>query len=61
MNTAIHIGASKEAIKEARIAILAILDAKADTAAIIEALITLRTLCAVNGTTVSNCTFGGKK
>jgi hypothetical protein len=58
MKAAIHVGASKEAIKEAQRAILAILTAKTDyPAAISEALITLRTLCAVNGTVISNNNF----
>lgn len=57
----LQIGVSKEAVKEARAAIIAILDNKnAENKTKIVALETLRTLCNVNGTQVTNCNFEGK-
>jgi len=60
MQTAIEIGASKEAVKEAKVAILDIIKSQNGDDVKREALITLRTICQVNGTSISHCTFTGK-
>lgn len=55
---AVNIGANVEAIKQAQEAVLAILSAPhADEATKCCALNTLRNVCSVNNTVVSNCHF----
>ena len=53
-----HIGATKGSIAEARAAIMDILRADgADQAVKAQALTTLTTICAVNNTSVTGCSF----
>lgn len=60
MKSLLNIGVQKEAVKEARAAILDILKAVGvDNNTKVEALKTLSTLCAVNGVTMTNCNFTG--
>ncbi len=49
------IGASKDAIAEARAAINDILKSSCDQSTKVVALETLRTVCQVNNTSISNC------
>lgn len=54
------IGAQTQAIKEARATIMDILrNPTSDESTKVAALETLRTLCAVTGTTITNSTFTG--
>jgi len=55
--TAIHIGVRKGALKEARKAIMDILNSDDSGNTKRAALQALSTLCSVNGTTITNCTF----
>ena len=56
--TAVHIGATVQAVEAASVVILAILSAPhADEETKRCALITLKKICSVNGATVSNCNF----
>lgn len=60
METMLHIGASKEAVTQAKKSIIDIMnvDPKLSTPEVkIKALEMLKELCSVNGTTVSNCLF----
>jgi len=57
MTSAIEIGVKKDAVKEARLAIMAILNCQSCDQSKIEAIKTLATLCSANGATISNCTF----
>ena len=60
MKTSIHIGVSKEVVREAKQAILAILAANTQhPPAINEAMITLRTLCEVKGIVIKDNIFKG--
>ena len=56
----INIGVSKEAVKEARTAIMDILNSRADQSTQVTALNVLSTLCEVNNTNITNCTFTNK-
>lgn len=63
METMLHIGASKEAVTQAKKSIIDIMnvDPKLSTPEVkIKALEMLKELCSVNGTTVSNCLFNEK-
>ena len=53
----VSIGPSKEAIAEARAAIMAILSADVDESTKVCALNALHTICSVNNTSMSNCTI----
>ena len=56
----LSIGASKEAVKEARAAINDILKSvNCDNSTKVEALKTLSTLCSVNNLNISGCNFKG--
>lgn len=56
--TAMHIGATKETVTEARHAIVEILAAPyADNATKVAALDALRSICSVSNTTVTGCSF----
>ncbi len=57
---AINVGASVEAIAEAREAILAILQVNVADQVKIDALTTLRVLCEVKYTTIANNVFHGE-
>jgi hypothetical protein len=57
MDTMIQVGASVDAIKEARAIIMEILRMDKSDDLLREALITFRTICNVNNTTISNCTL----
>lgn len=59
MDTGIHIGASVAAVKEARLAIMDILESANGDVSKVAALETLKELCAVHGTTISGCTIDG--
>jgi hypothetical protein len=54
---AIAIGASRETVLAARDAIVAILNTKADAAALVAACQALATICNVSHTTISHCHF----
>jgi hypothetical protein len=56
----ICIGANKEAVKEARAAIVEILRVNVSDTVKCEALETLRTICGVTNTAISNCNFEGR-
>jgi hypothetical protein len=56
-NIGINIGAAKGSVQEARFAINDILQAQVDQSTKVEALKTLRELCAVSNTVVSNCSI----
>ena len=60
MKTAIHVGAQKEAIVSARKTILEILKAKVKNETKIKAIEALTKICAVEGTSISNCNFTSK-
>jgi len=55
----IVIGANKETIAAATKSILAIIAVSADASVLVSALETLRTLCHVTNTTISNCHIEG--
>jgi hypothetical protein len=55
----IMVGANKDAIAAATKSILAIIAMKAEPQVLVSALETLRTLCHVTGTTITNCHFEG--
>ncbi len=57
----INVGASKEAISEARVTVAMILDCEASDQVKLTALKTLTKICAVRGTTISNCTLTNTK
>jgi hypothetical protein len=57
MQSMLHIGVSKEAVKAAQVVILAIIDSKNNDAVKIAALETLRNMCNTDNTTVSHCNF----
>ena len=59
-NIGMYIGTSKEAVQEARAAILAIMVVQTEPEVKIEALKTLRKLCDVSNTSVSDCSFSMK-
>ena len=54
---AINIGANAEAIKETRVAINDILKSNAEQSTLRAALKALTKLCAINNTSIQNCTF----
>ena len=60
MKTAIQVGASKEAIREARESIIAIMKTVSADIVKSEALRTLAIICEVKGTTITGCTIGVK-
>lgn len=60
VSACLYIGATKEAVECAREVILRIIAATTDTPVACEALKTLRKLCEVKNTTVTNCTFTTK-
>lgn len=53
----LHIGATENAVVAARDAIIAILEQDQDSAVLVKALETLQSICSVNNTSVSGCTF----
>lgn len=57
MDAMIHVGANEEAVLAARDTILAILNAPAEDKTKLMALKILATVCDVNHTVISDCTF----
>jgi hypothetical protein len=58
----IQVGASETAVSAARVAIMQIIECVVADAVKVEALLTLRTVCKVEHTTITNCTiYGGEK
>ncbi|MDQ3023022.1 MAG: hypothetical protein M3R04_01360 [bacterium] len=59
MDTGIYIGAQTEAVKEARLAIMDILEAACGDTTKVAALEALNQLCGVNNSSISNCNIDG--
>jgi hypothetical protein len=57
MEAAITVGANKEAVRESRVAIIAIMSQKCDEETKRVALGVLKGLCGVENTTISHCNF----
>lgn len=57
MDSAINVGANKEAVKEAKVAIIAIMSQKCDEETKRVALDVLKGLCGVLNTTIEHCNF----
>lgn len=60
MQAALNIGASKEAIREAREAVLAIIKASCGDQVKLAALEAFTSVTSVNGATITNCNFTTK-
>ena len=60
MKTAIHIGADRGTVIEARKAVLMIMKVKSGDEVKIQGLKTFESICSVNNPTITNCTFANK-
>ena len=60
MKTAIHIGADRGTVIEARKAVLMIMQAKSGDRVKLQGLKTFELICSVNNTVITNCNFANK-